>query len=119
MRTLAYLTLLGLALAASRLQADPPCLPNVDEQKHAGNPSEISRIAKPTDTGHYTGYYVGGGSPGRLGGPKQMYEGTWGWDYQGFLLPSRVNLQWYHGLFYQGGTGAYKTDGPKVLEHKK
>lgn len=39
-------------------------------------------------------------------------EGTWGWDYRGWIIPRRVNLLWWHGRRAQGGPGAYKTDGP-------
>jgi hypothetical protein len=60
------------------------------------------------------GYYVGGGSAWHWGEPRKLNEGTWGWDYKGFGLPKHIALQWSHGRRYQGGTGAYKTDGPPV-----
>ena len=41
-------------------------------------------------------------------------QGTWGWDYRGWLIPRRVNLLWWHGRRFQGGSGAYKTDGPHL-----
>ena len=47
------------------------------------------------------------------------HEGTWGWDYAGACLSAVTALGWYHGQHEQGGTGAYKTDGPKVLEKLK
>jgi hypothetical protein len=60
------------------------------------------------------GYAVGGGCPyPRHAEPPTAAEGTWGWDYQGWL-PRWVTLGWWHGR-YQGGTGAYQTDGPKLL----
>ena len=77
----------------------------------------VACYAKPSDTGRYVGYYVGGGAAWR-GEPRALNEGTWGWDYKGFALPKRIDLQWTHGRRYQGGTGAYKTDGcpvPNVL----
>lgn len=70
----------------------------------------------PSDTGHYLGYHVGGGAGHpRKAESRQPDEGTWGWDYQG-LFPRRVMLGWWHGRRYQGGTGAYKTDGPRLYE---
>ena len=114
MRPAIGLIFLTTAMAGLGLHAEPPCPVNSDDQRRAGYPSEVARMAKPSDTGHYIGYYVGGGSPGPLGAPRTRLEGTWGWDYQGLVWPSRINLQWYHGLFHQGGTGAYKTDGPQV-----
>ena len=72
----------------------------------------------PSDTGHYLGYYVGGGAGNpRKAEPRRSDEGTWGWDYQGWLLPRRVNLGWWHGRRDQDGTGAYKTDGPPPYHH--
>ena len=42
-------------------------------------------------------------------------DGTWGWDETGcHLFRRRVILGWSHGRKYQGGTGAYLTDGPVV-----
>jgi hypothetical protein len=71
--------------------------------------------AVPSDTGHYLGYYVGGGCGRPLKGEQRRAdEGTWGWDYQGWLVPRRVMLQWWHGRRSQGGTGAYNTEGPKL-----
>jgi hypothetical protein len=65
------------------------------------------------ENSHFIGYYVGGGRA--CGGtPRCCTEGTWGWDYQGWVLPRRVLLYWSHGRRYQGGIGAYKTDGPHV-----
>jgi len=73
----------------------------------------VAWYARPSETPAYTGYYVGGGSA--FGGScRTPEEGTWGWDYQSYLLPRRVVLYWSHGRRYQGGTGAYRTDGPHV-----
>ena len=75
--------------------------------------------ALPSDTGHYLGGYVGGGSGHpRKAEPRRDEEGTWGWDYSGWLLPRRVILGWWHGQRDQGGTGAYRTDGAKVHPEK-
>jgi hypothetical protein len=78
----------------------------------AGNPEMIRKCAVPSNTCNYTGYYVGGGCAFH-GSPPGPLEGTWGWDYVGpSWLPHRVILAWCGRC--QGGTGAYKTDGPHV-----
>jgi hypothetical protein len=83
-----------------------------DTHSRAGCPLQVACYAVPSDTGQYIGYYVGGGSA--LGGTHRYCdEGTWGWDYRGCLLPRRVILYWSHWR-YQGGTGAYRTEGPPV-----
>jgi hypothetical protein len=79
-----------------------------------GDSQSVAPYARPSDTGRYCGYFVGGGAAWR-GEPRFPSEGTWGWDYCGFgILAKRIDLQWSHGRRYQGGTGAYKTDGPPV-----
>ena len=107
--------LLGVAalFTASSVVADPP--DSWEEHRRAGFPQETSRWAKPSDTGRYTGYQVGGGAPLRKGDAPTAHRGAWGWDYIGGRLQRRVILGWWHGRRYQGGTGAYGTDGPKVL----
>ena len=84
----------------------------------SGSCCEPSRFARPSDTGRYIGYYVGGGSA-RRGEERLPSEGVWGWDYGGFHFVPRIDLLWNHGSRYQGGTGAYKTDGPRFLEEHK
>ena len=78
--------------------------------ERAGFPLAISGHAKPPNTPGYVGYYVGGGT-GCFGCPRRVEDGTWGRDYQGHWIPRHVGLQWGHGRFYQGGIGAYDTDG--------
>lgn len=75
----------------------------------------VAKHAWPSDTHHYTGYFVGGGAAVK-GDPRSAAEGTWGWDYQGGWLKRNVALDWWHGRRSQGGRGAYKTDGPHVLK---
>jgi hypothetical protein len=89
-----------------------PCWP-APEHSHerAGYGGKLSCITQPTDTPAYVGYYVGGGAV-CCGEPRCLDEGTWGWDYQGCLLPRRIILQWWHGRHYQGGSGQYQPDGP-------
>ena len=93
----------------------PQATPHTDER--AGYPYDISRLAMPSNTGHYSGGYVGGGTA--VGGQGRCpNEGTWGWDYTPFRpMSSHIFLNWSHGRRSQGGTGSYRTDGPKPLEH--
>ena len=78
----------------------------------AGGPPPIACYALPEMPWQYTGYYVGGGCAFK-GSPPDPSQGTWGWDYQGIgCLPRNVWLKWC--CRYQGGPGAYKTDGPHV-----
>jgi hypothetical protein len=80
------------------------------------DPPPVSCLAQPSNTPANVGYYVGGGCPcGRLGEPRYPLEGTWGWDWSGWCCRRKVDLLWWHGRRYQGGTGAYNTDGPKLL----
>jgi hypothetical protein len=102
MRRILVILALVLAAAQSRAQAPAECSPRP------------RWLLLPSDTGSYVGYYVGGGcAQPRHAEPRLPDEGTWGWDYQGWFLPRRVILGWWHGRRYQGGTGAYKTDGPQ------
>ena len=112
--------LLGvLFIACGAVAQTPDCAPD-HKLAHGGYPHCTSWYARPSDTGRYIGYYVGGGCPFyRVGEDRHAWEGTWGWDYQGFCWPSRVVLDWYHGRRYQGGQGAYRTDGPRPIQHLK
>lgn len=104
--------------ATSLATADP--LPPASEcaEQRAGNPHSVAWWAVPSDTGSYVGYLVGGGCPfPHRADPPLAIEGTWGWDYQGWLLRRRVILGWWHDRRYQGGTGAYKADGPQCISH--
>ena len=79
----------------------------------AGCPQCQRRVTIPSNTRFYGGYYVGGGTPTR-GTGRCIEDGTWGWDYSGILFPKRIALNWTAKGRYQGGTGTYKTDGPKL-----
>ncbi len=104
----------GLLLAAP-LWGDPPADCDLAHQR-AGYPQSISWMAKPSDTGRYIGYYAGGGcAPPWRAHPGGLLDGTWTWDYQGGIVKRRVVLGYWNGRRYQGGIGAYKTDGPIVL----
>ena len=82
----------------------------------AGNPQDVSRFARAFDGSRMIGYYVGGGAVNRhKAEPRDANDGTWGLDYSGWLIHRHVDLGWWHGRRYQGGPGAYKTDGPKLI----
>jgi hypothetical protein len=80
---------------------------SVAQRSHPGQLFDIAWYARPSDTGHYIGYYVGGGCVWK-GDARSPSEGTWGWDYQGILFPRRVVLGWCRSR-YQGGVGYYRT----------
>lgn len=107
-------TALGILLAAAAAgRAEGPCgcpCGAEDGMRRAGYPLDVACYAVPSDTGHYIGYYVGGGAPCRGDAPCPD-EGTWGWDYHGFLIPKNVVLGWWHGRRYQNGIGAYRVNG--------
>ena len=101
---------LALLLAAASVGGQEPSASPCDHAR-AGYPLAVRWWAMPSDTGAYVGYPVGGGNPFyRRADAPYREEGTFGWDYQGWLFPRRVILGWWHGR-YQGGTGAYQTDG--------
>ncbi len=79
--------------------------------ERAGFPNTMANHVQPSNAGDSYGYYVGGGG-GHGSGPRCTNEGTYGWDYTGIHFPRKVILGWNHGRKAQGGTGAYKTDGP-------
>lgn len=109
-----------LGSAAGVALADPPADLGCDHAR-AGCPRQISPLAMPTNTPANCGGYVGGGCAfPRLADDRSPEEGTWGRDYVGWIIPRRVFLGWWHGRSYQGGTGAYRTDGPKLKDcHEK
>ena len=112
------IALIGMMLIAQDNARPTPACAVEHILTRAGCPHGIAWYAYPSDTGRYIGYYVGGGSPWyRFGQDRHPWEGTWGWDYCGFCWPSRIVLDWYHGSHYQGGQGAYRTDGPRVMQH--
>jgi len=84
------------------------------EHERAGCAMLVRKRAIPSNTRHYGGYWVGGGLPIKGEGPA-LNEGTFGWDYFGMTFNKRVALNWSHGRHYQGRTGAYRTDGPRLL----
>ncbi|MCE9631534.1 MAG: hypothetical protein K8S94_12575 [Planctomycetia bacterium] len=103
----------------------PPMGRRATERRHfqgnqfrrAGDPQLISPLAKPTESPHEEGYYVGGGARerSRTSEERRPDEGVWGTDYAGRFIRKHTNLRWWHGSRYQGGSGSYGTDGPRVL----
>jgi hypothetical protein len=95
-------------VASAQERPEAPC-PASDHSLHrAGNPQTVAWYARPSDTGHDIGYYVGGGC-GCRGESRHPDEGVWGWDYRGCLIPRRIVLSWCHCGPYQGGIGYYRT----------
>jgi hypothetical protein len=87
------------------------------DHARAGCAMLVRSRAIPSNTRHYGGYWLGGGVP-VIGAVPVAEDGTYGWDYFGILFSKRIDLRYSHGHRYQGGTGAYKTDGPR-LRHEK
>jgi hypothetical protein len=130
---IALLTVLGMTSGAragdllerltARFAASPPAeaIPlGSDGCNHtfdrAGHPDTISKCARPSNGPQYDGYYVGGGCVWRGGTPMPgAQQGTWGWDYVGnCIFHPRVALGFCWNCRYQGGIGAYRTDGKHV-----
>jgi hypothetical protein len=113
------LAAVSLLTGAMTALADPPLAQTMPAAQPVGSIQPVACWAVPSNNSHYIGYYVGGGC-NCLGhaDPRRPDEGTWGWDYRGWLIPRWVNLGWWHGRRYQGGTGAYRTDGPHYHEEE-
>jgi hypothetical protein len=91
----------------------PRDIPHTDER--AGFPRIFAHHLEPSATSGGIGYYVGGGLPLAHRQLRRRDEGTWGWDETGWhRLRRRTILGWSRGRKYQGGTGAYATDGPPL-----
>ncbi len=81
----------------------------------SGYPTTTGRYAAPSvDAKHSVGY-VGGGAHAVQGEARRSDEGTFGYDYSGLWFSRRVWMLWSHGDRHQGGAGAYKTDGPRII----
>lgn len=84
------------------------------DQARAGCPQSVRPHAGRALGPGRVGYYVGGGAVVKGDRRDPARDGTWGLDYQPRILPRLVDLQWNRGTKYQGGQGAYRTDGPKL-----
>ena len=88
----------------------PRSIPHTDEA--AGYPRSLAGHIEPSVTPGGIGYYVGGGVAWGHGENRGRHDGTWGWDETGGWRHRRRGiLGWSGGRKYQGGTGAYRTDG--------
>jgi hypothetical protein len=108
----------GAAALAGSKQLDQPRRakhPAPRTLSRAGQPQQVRRLTSPTYTGAYNGGWVGGGA-GILGDQPRMNEGVWGRDYVGLAFPRYVRPLWLHGRRQQGGTGAYSSDGPRIIK---
>lgn len=85
-----------------------------DGCERSGWPLCIGRFAKCSVTADHTLGYVGGGSA-FFGDARTSSEGTFALDYSGHWFSRNVWLFWNHGRKHQGGSGAYASDGPKLL----
>jgi hypothetical protein len=100
------------ALADDPLPADAAASRTEERRCRAGNPDCVAWYAQSGYGKHYAAYHVGGGAPfcggwtPISGEPRYAHEGTFGMDYAPWY--SRVNLAWYHGKKYQGGSGQYE-----------
>lgn len=105
------------SIAPSELETSCACCNGeraIDPNCRAGCPRNVAWWSKPSTTPKYSGYYVGGDTAW-WGCGRSAEDGTWGLDFVGGLFQRRVWLNWSHGRRYQGGIGAYKTDGPHLL----
>lgn len=85
-----------------------------DCAEQSAGPPPVAWWARSASNPHWCAGYVGGGTLFK-GEPRYLDEGTWGLDYQAKLLTrTRVWLDWSHGRKYQGGNGAYRTDGHHI-----
>lgn len=87
-----------------------------DRHARAGWPQCVAPWARASFGPYESGGYIGGGAPFH-GDCRCGHEGTWGWDYNGRLFNKHIWLGWHHGRRNQGGTGAYKSDGPHFPHH--
>lgn len=100
--------------ASQKGRQTPPARPTLFT---GGVPYRVGLFAKPTYTFEYGYGWVGGGAPTWRGEPRRANEGVWGRDYVGVLYLRRVWPNWFHSDRYQGGTGAYLNEGPKLIHH--
>lgn len=87
-----------------------PPTSNAERMARAGCPRRVAPWARGSEERFDQGYFVGGGVGYRRGEVRTPNEGVWGWDYDPPL--SRVQLQWGHGRYFQGGGGQYRTNAP-------
>ncbi len=104
------LSTLCLISAVSLKAEEPP----VDDEHRSGHASSIAPWARLSGSRHYSGGFLGGGAAWR-GETRSEIQGTWGWDFHGLIGSKKIWLGWRNGRRDQGGQGAYKTDGPRII----
>ena len=102
----------------------PPKRYLMNDWERAGKPHCVAPWAGRGISDKYSAWFVGGGEafaklphhgrPRKANGRNQFGEGTWGLDYNGFFGKANVWLLYTRGR-YQGGEGAYATDGEPEL----
>jgi hypothetical protein len=106
----AFSFLIGLCLLGSALPAWGQCPDTAPPATcHPRCVPGVACYAVPSNCGPYCGYRVGGSC--LCGHRASPTDGTWGWDYCGYLCKF-VNLRWCPCRRYQNGPGAYRTVGP-------
>jgi hypothetical protein len=85
------------------------------EVRRAGYPQRVAFWARPQNPRAYTGYFVGDRAHSYHDSNRIANQGTWGWDYVGKRLKRAVRAGGPHLPRYQGGTGSYEPDGPRLL----
>ena len=103
---------LCLVSCVSLQAADPP----TNDEQRSGYASSIAPWAQRTGSRHYSGGFLGGGAA-RRGEDRSAIQGTWGWDFHGLLGRKNIWLGRWNGRREQGGRGAYKTEGPRLINH--
>lgn len=82
----------------------------------AGYPLSVSAHAYQTKSPYEVGYFVGGNGAfhGFERGCQRQPVGTWGWDYNGILLPVCNRLKWVFGSHRQPDHGSYQSAGHPI-----
>jgi hypothetical protein len=114
--------LLGIGLAvgmfAPRASAEEPTLSTIgtsfSKDCRGQAAPRVATYARPSYSAKEIGYEVGGGCA-LLGHTPTPAQGTWGWDYGGCIGWKIVALNRSNHGRYQGGAGAYRTDGLNLL----
>ena len=121
-------TLLGLSSGSSARRSCPPATTPTSAPKSTGDAAHPSagrlplvRLAASSMVSyneHYSGGYVGGGQGRRRAARAPTRGPGAGTTRRSDHRPRRIFLGWSNGRRYQGGTGRYRTDGPKPIEHR-
>jgi hypothetical protein len=108
---LSFLVFLTGSLGPATAHGEEPVAPAAACAGPARPVPGLACWAQPSDTGHYVGYYVGGGCLWR-GNPLAPDQGTWGWDYALCPFLPRIQLMWCRCDGARRDISAYRTVGP-------